>query len=94
MLRLRVRERRLQREQEARIHLLGEATYRNDKAAVEALRAQAHDLGEQIQQIEQELRDALVGAKERVGQERLATQSTQVLPAGDTHDSDHRHDQS
>lgn len=79
VMRLRIDQRRLRRTQRARIHELGEAIFREDDEAAAALKAEAQELGDRIEQDEHDVKVALASASERVERERSVANPTQVL---------------
>ena len=79
VVRLRAELDALEREREQRLRALGEAVYRGDDAATQALRAELEELerraGEQREEIELAVREAA----ERIGRARLETGRTEVV---------------
>jgi hypothetical protein len=79
VVRLRLEQRRLRREQRGRIHALGEAVYREDDEAAAALKAEAAELGDRVERSEREALLARASASERVEHERSVAGATQIL---------------
>jgi zinc-ribbon domain len=77
VLRLRRESRSLRHERNEAIRSLGDAAYREDEAAVDALRARVRELDEGLAEREQEREATLAHARRHVEEEHAAASTTQ-----------------
>jgi len=82
VVRLRVLQRRLRREQRGLIYDLGEAVLAGEDGRAEALTSEARARGERIDECERQVRLTLASAHERVGRERAVVEPTRILADG------------
>jgi type IV secretory pathway TrbD component len=75
------RRQRLRLQLRRRLTPLGEAVYRDDLAKAARLKAQAHELDEEMREANRRAAQAMAALREQIEQERATTQGTQAFPA-------------
>jgi len=84
-IRLLAEERRLRRRRSAAIRTLGEAVYRDDETTAAWARGQVATLDEHLLEVVRARTEALASASRLVGEEHLATQSTEAHGVDELH---------